>query len=497
MKNSILRCLFVALLLSSHAFGAVIFDQPPSPTSGASHQSATGTVCTWHKQQRIWETFVVPTTQTIREIQWRGTFKNLPPDRFYVAIFNGPPTGLPSLGTAPLAYWITPGNADQTPVGTVGGSAMYSYRLALTTAFTATANHTYALQIYAFQPGVPDWGFQQSSVGGSHSVWIGVINLLQDSSLGGGSGRSAFSLLDQVTNPSAVIALGKSPSAGGSVSGAGTFAPGNPVTITATPAANFTFLYWKEGVNTVSTDASYTFTPGAYRSLVAHFNGPNHVRINPTAFPPIAGRTAGGGTFTIGQQVEIDVNVQDGFIFSGWYENDSLVSTVTPYLFNAATNRNLEARFYVDSSDSTSRYVIVRVRSEPPGSSIVTGEGAWAGYSRNVYISATPGENYRFNSWWESAAFQISATANTFYNAGIGYNWYYARSTPEAAIAAAPGGLAVKWPSTAPAWILQESPDLSVGSWQQSVRPFSAIGGQNVVPIDNPSGARYFRLMRP
>ncbi len=496
---SILFLLIQSFLLgSSVCRGAVIFDQPPSPTSTLSHVSATGTVCTAHYQQRIWESFVFSTAQTIREIQWRGTYGSLPPAQFIVQIYNPLPSGHSYLNERPAAFFITAGNADETPAGSVGGVPMYSYRFALPTPFNAFANQNYALQIFAFQPGVPDWGFQTSSTGGGHTALRGAIELLQDSTYGGAAGRSALSFLDQVTNPNAVITLAKSPAAGGTVTGSGTFAPGTSVTVTATPAANYTFLYWKQGINTVSTSASYTFTAGAYRALVAHFGSPNVARINATAFPPIAGHPSGGGTFTVGQQVEIDVSVQDGFLFAGWYENDAIASTVTPYLFDASTDRNLEARFFVSrAGDSTAVYTIVRVRAEPPGSSIVTGEGAWVGYSRNVYISATPGENYRFNSWWQSAAFQISTTANTSYNASIGYNWFYARSTPEAAISAAPGGLRVKWPNTAPGWLLQESPDLSAGSWSATNRPISLMGGQNTVTAPTLESQRFFRLFHP
>jgi Divergent InlB B-repeat domain len=496
MKPIVIRILLARLFIAVTQ-AAVLFEQPPSATSTLSHLSATGTVCTWHKQQRIWEGFVIPTTQTIREIQWRGTYRSLPPAQFYVRIYDHAPTGIPDIFVAPLASWLTLGNADETPAGSVGGVQMYRYRFALPTPFVATGNRTYALQIYAFQPGVLDWGFQQSTGNGGHSVWTGVSNLMQDSSLGSGAGRSAFSLHDQVTATDAVISLGKSPTTGGTVAGAGAYAPGTPVTATATPSAGFTFLYWKEGTNTVSTDASYSFTAGAYRALVAHFGSPNHVRIQATAFPPIAGRPSGVGTFTVGQQVEIDVSSEDGFLFAGWYENDSLVSNATPYLFTAATNRNLEARYYVDGSDSTARYVIVRVRAVPPAGGTVSGEGAWAGYSWNTYIRATPGENYRFRDWWVSAAYQASTSANTLSNASLGYNWFYAHFNPDTALSAAPGAITIRWPSTAPGWLLQESPNLSAGSWSVTNRQITPTNGQNAVTVPTVESQRFFRLFRP
>lgn len=69
-------------------------------------------------------------------------------------------------------------------------------------------------------------------------------------------------------------------SGNGTVSGAGTYADGASVTVTATPASGATFLGWKEnpGVGNIdtgqylSTSASYTFTIDRQMDLVAYFH---------------------------------------------------------------------------------------------------------------------------------------------------------------------------------------------------------------------------------
>lgn len=63
------------------------------------------------------------------------------------------------------------------------------------------------------------------------------------------------------------------PSLGGSVTGGGSIIAGGSVTVLATPAAGFTFANWTENGAVVSVSASFTFTPGANRTLVAHFTG--------------------------------------------------------------------------------------------------------------------------------------------------------------------------------------------------------------------------------
>ena len=67
------------------------------------------------------------------------------------------------------------------------------------------------------------------------------------------------------------ISLSASPSEGGTVTGGGRYEENASVTLTATPAANYTFVRWTEDGTEVSTDASYTFTVTANRTLVAVF----------------------------------------------------------------------------------------------------------------------------------------------------------------------------------------------------------------------------------
>ena len=62
------------------------------------------------------------------------------------------------------------------------------------------------------------------------------------------------------------------PSAGGSVSGAGTFASGSTCTLRATPASGYTFTNWTSGSTVVSTNATYSFTVTANRTLKANFS---------------------------------------------------------------------------------------------------------------------------------------------------------------------------------------------------------------------------------
>ena len=61
------------------------------------------------------------------------------------------------------------------------------------------------------------------------------------------------------------------PTAGGNVTGYGTYLESENVTVTATPSAGYAFVQWEENGSAVSTDASYAFTVQENRTLTAVF----------------------------------------------------------------------------------------------------------------------------------------------------------------------------------------------------------------------------------
>ena len=82
---------------------------------------------------------------------------------------------------------------------------------------------------------------------------------------------AVFEKVEQPPVKTYSVRLSANPSAGGSVSGGGTFAENSTVTITATANSNYRFTGWSENGSQVSASASYTFTVSADRTLVAGF----------------------------------------------------------------------------------------------------------------------------------------------------------------------------------------------------------------------------------
>ena len=81
--------------------------------------------------------------------------------------------------------------------------------------------------------------------------------------------------------PTFTISVSASPSDGGSVSG-GTYRQGQIITLRATANNGFTFVNWTENGGVVSTEATYSFSVEADRTLVANFavSGGDHAYVD-------------------------------------------------------------------------------------------------------------------------------------------------------------------------------------------------------------------------
>jgi anti-sigma factor RsiW len=142
------------------------------------------------------------------------------------------------------------------------------------------------------------------------------------------------------------ISLNASPSAGGMVSGAGTFASGASRAVTATANSGYTFASWTENGSVVSTSASYTFALSANRTLAANFTAnPVNYTISLNASKDASGTVSGGGTFASGSSHTVVASANSGYTFANWTENGARVSSSAGYTFTLKANRNLVANF--------------------------------------------------------------------------------------------------------------------------------------------------------
>lgn len=97
---------------------------------------------------------------------------------------------------------------------------------------------------------------------------------------------------------------------GGTASGGGTYSDGESVTVTATASEGYEFRGWTENGAIVSSNAEYTFTVNADRTLTATFEKkqapvPVTHTISISANPVAGGTVVGGGTYQDNESVTI------------------------------------------------------------------------------------------------------------------------------------------------------------------------------------------------
>jgi M6 family metalloprotease-like protein len=158
------------------------------------------------------------------------------------------------------------------------------------------------------------------------------------------------------------ITTTSNPSAGGTVSGAGTYTYGANCTVTATPATGYSFTGWTENGTVVSSNSSYTFTVGSTRALTALFTI-SHYTVSATSFPAAGGSIDGTGTYDYGTSCTLTAVPSTGSTFAYWMENGTIVSQLAKYTIPIISDHTLAAYFTSSSPiiynyDKSSGHVI-------------------------------------------------------------------------------------------------------------------------------------------
>ena len=142
--------------------------------------------------------------------------------------------------------------------------------------------------------------------------------------------------------PMHTITVIANPAEGGTVVGGGTYQEGQTCTVTATPAAGYTFINWTENDEEVSADASYSFTVDGDRTLVANFSIESYV-IAATTEPEAGGTVTGTGTYEYGTEITLGVILNENYSFEYWTEGGLIVSYDQDYTFTVTGDRTLVA----------------------------------------------------------------------------------------------------------------------------------------------------------
>ena len=141
-------------------------------------------------------------------------------------------------------------------------------------------------------------------------------------------------------------------SAGGMVSGAGTYQKGETITLVATPDKGCKFVGWTANNDIVSVDASYSFTVSEDVNLIATFEAVPDNSVIVTATASASGTVSGAGTYQKGETVTLVATPDKGYKFVGWTANNSVVSTSAEYSFTVEEAITIVANFMVDNDNT-------------------------------------------------------------------------------------------------------------------------------------------------
>ncbi|MBW4889759.1 DUF3494 domain-containing protein [Mucilaginibacter sp. HMF5004] len=209
------------------------------------------------------------------------------------------------------------------------------------------------------------------------------------------------------------VNLSSSPAAGGTTAGAGSFATGSLITVTATPNAGYTFVNWTDAGVPVSTSTSYQFVLASNRTLVANFKiiPASQVALLLISSPPIGGTTNGSNSYPTGTSVTATATPNIGYSFVSWTENGTIVSTSPVYTFALNANRTLVANFLINTYN-------LALSATPAANGTTNGSGPYTAGSI-VTATATPNAGSLFVNWTEAgnivstnASYQFTMTGN-------------------------------------------------------------------------------------
>ena len=196
------------------------------------------------------------------------------------------------------------------------------------------------------------------------------------------------------------ITASANPSAGGSVSGTGTYNYGSTVTLTATPSTGYHFVNWTKNGTQVSTSSTYSFIASTNVSYVANF-ALNSYNITVTPNPSTGGSVSGAGTYNYGSTVTLTATPSTGYHFVNWTKNGTQVSTNLTYSFTANANAAYVANFALNSYNITAT-------TYPSTGGFVTGGGTY-NYGSTCTLTATSHAGYVFLAWTDNSGVVVSS----------------------------------------------------------------------------------------
>ena len=202
------------------------------------------------------------------------------------------------------------------------------------------------------------------------------------------------------------ITLGKKPSGGGEVGGGGNNLPYNSIVqIRAKANPNYDFYHWEneDEIPIYTNDTTYHTVLKTERLTAVFIPKKYDIIVTPA---PMGWGQAWDSHYGVpyNDVVTIYAQAEEGYVFDGWYENDSLLHKITPWTLTVTGTRELEARFVKE------KYNIV-LKANPNKGGTVSGGGYDFNYVDVILIKAEPTDQcYSFNNWTDEKGTVIAST---------------------------------------------------------------------------------------
>ena len=196
------------------------------------------------------------------------------------------------------------------------------------------------------------------------------------------------------------------PSAGGNVSGAGTYNQGSTCTLTATANTGYTFVNWTKNGTAVSNNSTYSFVVNESGNYIANFSL-NSYTITASADPTNGGSVAGAGTFNHGDVCTLTATPAASYNFINWTKNGTVVSANASYTFTVTEGGNYVAHFSQDI------YYTVVVSANPAEGGTVSGSGTFSA-GETCTINAIANTGYNFVNWTKNGNVVSTNATYTF-----------------------------------------------------------------------------------
>ena len=240
----------------------------------------------------------------------------------------------------------------------------------------------------------------------------------------------------------------------GYTTGDGLYDEDDVVTVAAVANDGYELVsFYDKQEPTTNLGSSHTFPAKVPQTFKAEFA--RKYTITVSANPAAGGTVAGGGTYRGGKTCTLTATANVGYVFDGWYEGSTKLSSNTSYSFTVSSNRTITGKFignrsivvgdngFIATPEGTKQVGADWAVTSRPWYTITYGNGKYVVAGKVGIITSTDGETWTSSpdnvnncSWkasiYANGKFIIVGTFENYAVSTDGYNWTV-RTTPQIA----------------------------------------------------------------